>query len=401
MSDQRDIDPQSVAAPIEGPAGRKVIAVIGIDRYRHWPALTNATSDGEGARSLFRGLGFDEVTAPLFDEQATGTALRTLVTDDLMCLGTNDSLVLFYAGHGSTRTQRLGDQQIELGYLIPSDAANEPDRVATWIDLAGWLRRVSFLPAKHILVILDACHSGIALDPVLKWRDVRSWQSAPLATLSTRRSRRIITSALGDQVALDGGPIHGHSLFTGCLIEGLRHGIARDGRRFTTGSELGLHVQQRVQAYPHSRQTPDFGTFDFDERGEMLIPFPVDEDAASSRPAHVPAPATWTAPSTTPPPTTPARPGAASGRLSGIELAEVREVLLDSFDKNGLDRFLSDHFEYDRDVEVGDGSFRDIVDRLLRDFTRQGRIALLLARIAAARPLNASIQEIASTYGAR
>jgi hypothetical protein len=40
----------------------------------------------------------------------------------------------------------------------------------------------------------------------------------------------------------------------------------------TTGSELGLYVQRRVETYPGSRQTPDFGTFAFDDRGEMVIP---------------------------------------------------------------------------------------------------------------------------------
>ena len=80
-----------------------VIAVVGIDHYVAWPRLENGVSDATGASQLFRQLGFEEVTAPLFDEQATGTALHSLVTDDLMCLGQDDSLVLFYAGHGGTR----------------------------------------------------------------------------------------------------------------------------------------------------------------------------------------------------------------------------------------------------------------------------------------------------------
>src|SRR5262249_6239987 len=155
------------------------------------------------------------------------------------------------------------------GHLIPVDASDSQDKVSTWVDLEAWLRAVSLLPAKHILVVLDACHSGLALDPILKWRDIGSWQDAPLSALKARRSRRIITSALDDQVALDSCPVYGHSLFTGCLIEGLRHGIRRRGSRVTTGSELGLYVQRRVETYPNSRQTPDFGTFAFDDRGEM------------------------------------------------------------------------------------------------------------------------------------
>jgi len=268
-------------APVAAIGDRNVIAVIGVDRYHHWPRLSNAVRDASGAAALFERLGFEQITEPLFDERATGKAIQEIVTDDLMALGPEDSLVLFYAGHGGTRKHRLGDQEIKAGYLIPVDAAGSPNKVATWIELEGWLRAVSLLPAKHILVILDACHSGIALSPILKWRDMGTWQGTPLSTLEARRSRRIITSALDDQVALDSGPVAGHSLFTGCLIEGLTHGIPRGDNRVTTGSELGLYVQRRVETYPGSRQTPDFGTFAFDDRGEMLIPL-------AAEPADVP-----------------------------------------------------------------------------------------------------------------
>jgi len=268
VSEHRNINLASTPNGTKGFGGRNVVAVIGIDRYHHWQRLANAVRDANGAAALFQQLGFEEVTAPLLDDRATGNAIQSLVTDDLRMLGPDDSLVLFYAGHGGTQKHRIGDQVIKTGYLIPVDAQ---DKVATWIDLEGWLRAVSLLPAMHILVVLDACHSGIALDPIIKWRNTGSWQDAPLSALRKRRSRRIITSALDDQFALDSGPVYGHSLFTGCLIEGLTHGLRRGNSRVTTGSELGLYVQRRVETYPNSRQTPDFGTFAHDDRGEMVI----------------------------------------------------------------------------------------------------------------------------------
>src|SRR5215510_13243121 len=200
LSERRDIEPGSDPDGAVGSSGRNVIAVIGIDRYHHRRRLANAVRDATGAAALFQRLGFEQIAELLLDDRATGRAIQSLVTDDLKALGPDDSLVLFYAGHGGTQKHRLGDRVIKTGYLIPVDAE---DKVATWIDLEGWLRAVALLPAKHILVVLDACHSGIALDPVLKWRDHDSWRNEPLATLRARRSRRIITSALDDQVALD------------------------------------------------------------------------------------------------------------------------------------------------------------------------------------------------------
>lgn len=269
MSSHRDVHVLTEMAS-DGLGARKCIAVIGIDRYVEWSPLSNAVSDASGALQLFRAVGFEEIAPPLLDEQATGDAIRALVTDDLMGLGPNDSLILFYAGHGGNRSHQVGDRTITTGYLVPVDAATS--RTATWIELGSWLRSVSLLPAKHILVILDACYSGIALDPALKWRDDLHRPLGSSSALNDRPSRRIITSALGDQRALDHGPIPGHSLFTGCLIEGLSGDLSRGDLRVATGSEIGLYLQKRVRSYPNSRQTPDFGAFDLDERGKMIIP---------------------------------------------------------------------------------------------------------------------------------
>src|SRR5262249_44262186 len=126
----RDVAPASTAKPITPSSGRRVIAVIGIDHYRSWPELGNAVSDACGARSLFQTLDLQELTAPLLDEHASGAALHRLVTDDLMGLDPGDSLVLFYAGHGGTRTQKLQETAVTTGYLIPSDADAAPDKVA-------------------------------------------------------------------------------------------------------------------------------------------------------------------------------------------------------------------------------------------------------------------------------
>lgn len=331
MSKAHDITSGPRATTAAGAAGRNVIAVIGIDRYHHWPRLANAVNDAMGAAAVFQRLGFEQLTAPLVDDAATGKAIQSLVTDDLKMLGPDDSLVLFYAGHGGTQRHPLGDKVVKTGYLIPVDASTSPDRVSTWVDLEGWLRTVSLLPARHILVVLDACHSGIVLDPIIKWRDIGTSQDVPLPTLQARRSRRIITSALDDQLTLDSGPVHGHSLFTGCLVEGLTEGLRRGGRRVATGSALGLYVQQRVQTYPQSQQTPDFGAFAFDDRGEMVIPLvepvpytgPEPESAGPEPESAAPASApSSVAPPTTPPPAANAvapRPQPVSVRLSRLD----------------------------------------------------------------------------------
>jgi serine/threonine protein kinase/uncharacterized caspase-like protein len=280
----RDIDPNTpvqrrkIARP-----GRSVIAAIGIDAYAAWPRLSNAVSDALGAARMFTRLGFVEVAPPLLDDAATEDAMRRLLTDDLAQLSPDDNLVLFFAGHGHTHTVDLGDVSIKTGYVLPVDAARRSEQAAAnWLRLDSWLSDVARLPPRHILVIIDACHSGVALGSLVKWRSAAPAPSRDLEELRQRRSRRIITSALDDQRAMDTGPYPGHSLFTGCLLEALSGGLAHDGRSMATGSEIGLYLQRRVSSYPMSTQTPDFGALELDDRGEILIPVLIAPAAADS-----------------------------------------------------------------------------------------------------------------------
>lgn len=267
----RDIIADTLPSKERLTEGRNIIAVVGINRYRAWPFLDNAVNDAKGILGIFQKLGFEQIVAPLIDEAATADAMRHLIHDDLAVLSNDDNLVLFFAGHGHTETRMLQSGPVQTGYLIPVDGARPEGRTGSWLRLDTWLSDVARLPARHVLVILDACHSGIALGSLIKWRG-GAWPSDSLDELRRRQSRRVITSALADQRAMDCGPIGGHSLFTGCLIEGLTGGLARDGRREATGSELGVYVQQYVTRYSNARQTPDFGTLELDNRGELILP---------------------------------------------------------------------------------------------------------------------------------
>jgi hypothetical protein len=269
-------------------SGARYIAAIGIDRYRAWSPLANAVNDARGATTAFERLGFQRFGSPLFDEAATSDALRQLVVDDLHRLTVDDSLILFFAGHGFTRQFQRGKHTVRQGYIIPFDADEE--RPTSWVDLDAWLKAVDLLPPRHILIILDACHSGIALNEVLRWRGKDIRLADPLDQLRARQSRRVITSALDTQRALDGGPFPGHSLFTGCLIEALTGGLAAKAPRpAVTGSEIWLHVRNRIMEYPGgTTQTPDYGALTLDDRGELVVELPRPEHFVDGQPRRDP-----------------------------------------------------------------------------------------------------------------
>ncbi len=248
--------------------GRNLLVVIGIDAYTYWPKLRNAVSDALGVQKLFvEKLGFTMLFPPLLNADATADNILALITDKLPgALHETDNLVFFYAGHGNTRVSKIPGSEIENGYLIPVDA-----KLENWADKIrtdDFLENLSQLPAHHVLLIIDACRSGFALSGMKAHRSAISYQE----TLSQNVSRKVISSARRDEDALDSGPMPQHSLFTGTLIEGLNWGAADlDRNGLVTSYELGLYLQQRVGQASDSKQTPDFGSFGLDDRGELVI----------------------------------------------------------------------------------------------------------------------------------
>jgi very-short-patch-repair endonuclease len=268
--------------------GRRCISVIGIDRYLSWDPLHNAVSDARGVLAAFEALGFEPVVTPLLDEAATGDAIRSLPTSLKPELRKNDSLVVFFAGHGHTITEPFLDGfPVSKGYLIPVDADCSAQREHTWERIERWLTTIAELPPRHILVILDSCRSGIALSRGIQHRGVGVRNDGSPVPFHERRSRRVLTSALDDQRAMDGGPIAGHSVFTGYLIEALR-GVASAWQREASVmgvNEIATYVRSRVQKLSESRQVPDLGLLEFDDCGELFLPLTPPSAASASRQA--------------------------------------------------------------------------------------------------------------------
>lgn len=254
--------------------GRRFISVIGIDRYQAWPFLDNAVNDARGALAAFEQHGFVSIVPPLLNEAATRDALHRLPDKLGPELDWGDSLVVFFAGHGYATTDRFPDgYPVPKGYLIPVDAAPTNQGEQTWERLERWLTAFAELRPRHILVILDSCHSGIALSRNSEHRGLGVQADSPLTSESERRSRRVLTSADANQRATDGGPISGHSAFTGYLIEALRGGVSGWHDSSTVNMrEIAEYVGRRIRDIGLP-QTPKLGVLEFDASGEMLLSF--------------------------------------------------------------------------------------------------------------------------------
>jgi hypothetical protein len=251
--------------------GKNYLLAIGVDQYSKWLKLGNAVSDAKGIVDLFtQSFGFETPVEPLYDAKATRLNITKSLEQVRRMLEPEDNLVVFFAGHGVTLTDTVGDQIIESGYIVPVDGAGlETDERDTYFKIDHLLNRLSLFPARHVNIILDACHSGLALGS-----EASSYRAEVLyeRELESKLSRRVLTSARAEQLASDVGPLKDHSLFTGMLIDGLQTGRADiDKNGLITTSELGLYLEQSVSDYSEGRQIPDFGSFGLDERGEMTF----------------------------------------------------------------------------------------------------------------------------------
>ena len=265
----RDASFKGEASSQSGDA-RLCIAVVGIDRYKRKP-LDNAVNDARGVLKAFEQLGFERIAEPLYDEHATRAAMFDLVLNLRRELRRDDSLVLFFAGHGHSETHLVDNgPTVRKGYLLPVDA---DQRSHTWVDLASWLPDVAGLPARHILVILDSCYSGVALDRDVRFRGIGVAPAPEGRSLRMRSSRRVLTSAQDNETAGDSGPVPGHSLFAGCLLGAVLGGMfEQTGKSTASYLSLSSYVQDEVRAYAREEQNPDIGTLEGDDHGELFLP---------------------------------------------------------------------------------------------------------------------------------
>ena len=130
-----------------------------------------------------------------------------------------DTVIIYFAGHGTAQAQRF--------YLIPHDLGYTGDRtklnekglqeiLSHSISDLELEQMVEGLDAGHLLLVIDACNSGQALEAEEKRRGPMN--SKGLAQLAYEKGMYILTAAQSYQAALEAAQL-GHGLLTYALIE--------------------------------------------------------------------------------------------------------------------------------------------------------------------------------------
>ncbi|MDR0730539.1 MAG: SUMF1/EgtB/PvdO family nonheme iron enzyme [Treponema sp.] len=138
--------------------GRQWAVFIAIDRYQEWGPLTNPVKDAREIRDILVDRFFIDEVVELYDADATAANIRRLFADLRTRTEINDSVFVFYAGHGQT------DAVTSTGSWIPVDGGRDQLAQANWLPNIQIRNMLSALPAKHVFLVADACFSGDMLD---------------------------------------------------------------------------------------------------------------------------------------------------------------------------------------------------------------------------------------------
>lgn len=248
--------------------------VIGINDYGgEHPMLANARNDAVAFADLLRTSYHFEQVFTLYDEEATCDTMMAWLRDRLPSqIDNNDRLVLFFAGHGTTRESGLGEKR---GYLIPHDA--KAGKYADYIDMSELRDACGWIKAKHILLILDCCFSGVAAitSRAAPSIDQRVMTDRYLQEITRRSAWQVLTAGASDELAADSGNRPGHSAFTSALLAGLEGQADQNSDGIITASELAGYVKPEVSRQgtgPRAhQQTPFFNYLSGSEQGDFVF----------------------------------------------------------------------------------------------------------------------------------
>jgi uncharacterized caspase-like protein len=191
------------------------------------PVLVTAVDDAKAIASLLSANYGFHITL-LLDKEATSVNIIDAINGFRDTLNENDSLLIYYAGHGFSDhlTDNKADDQ---AYWLPVDANSRYSSNRIIADeLTASIKAQS---ARHVLIISDSCFSG----GLARGGDIpieSAGRTVFLNRMSRSRSRTLMASG-GDEPVSDGGS-DGHSVFA----YGVLRALERSTQPIFTASDL-------------------------------------------------------------------------------------------------------------------------------------------------------------------
>lgn len=222
------------------------VVIIANENYKSVANVPYALNDGRTlAKYCQRTLGIPSVNIKLH-ENATYNDMRLAIAwlkNVCEKYEGEASVIFYYAGHG------IPDPSDKSAYLLPTDGDGR--YVATGYKLDVLYQKLGDMPAKSIVVMMDACFSGANRDGNM----LASERGVALKSKSgmPRGNMVVLSAAQGDETALPNED-EGHGMFTYYVLKKLQ-----ESKGETTLQELSQYVIREVgrkTAVENKPQTP-------------------------------------------------------------------------------------------------------------------------------------------------
>ena len=138
--------------------GKQYLVLIGIDDYLFWTPLANPVKDAKEVRDIIVERYHIDDVIELYNNQATMRGIRQLFTELQQKVKENDSVLIFYAGHGHL------DTVSNTGFWIPIDGGDDEVAQDKWLSNSVIRGMIDQIPSKRVLLISDSCFSGDLLN---------------------------------------------------------------------------------------------------------------------------------------------------------------------------------------------------------------------------------------------
>ena len=268
--DRTESAPTQVLVAYDGEAAQTDLYIlsIGINEYKNPKYnLDYAVNDAKSfTKALVTGGGnlFNQTFEyAITNENATKEEILNTLTIIKDKIGPEDVFVFYYAGHGVMSMEK--DPSTGDFYIVTHDVLNLYGDAALLKEKAISAKELMYysmeVAAEKQLFVLDACHSGGALDAFATRGDGRE---KALAQLARSTGTFFLTASQDAQYANEVGDLK-HGLFTFALLEIIEGKVKDNGDNKLTINEVKSYVEDRVpelsEQYRGSAQYPTSYSF--------------------------------------------------------------------------------------------------------------------------------------------
>ncbi|OGL18517.1 MAG: hypothetical protein A3K12_12585 [Candidatus Rokubacteria bacterium RIFCSPLOWO2_12_FULL_71_19] len=239
--------------------GKIHAVVIGISKYKGIRSLRFADRDAAAFADYLRtnvGVPQENITL-LLNDQATLVKIKSVLGTDLKRKAApQDTVIIYYAGHGAPETDATSQDEDGLEkYIVPYDG-DPNDLYTTGLPMREVETIFQRLSAERVIFISDACYSGATGGRTFVTASRRAVVSeAFLARLGKARGRVVLTASRASEVSEEREEL-GHGVFTYYLLEGLRGKADLDGDGVITVDEIYAYVSRKVPEATGQNQHP-------------------------------------------------------------------------------------------------------------------------------------------------